>query len=420
MGRCFTRMIGVLLLIGLTVAMADAATIPLAVHRQVVAAQQLMEKKLYDQALDVLGADQRDRDHYLIDFTRGNIYLLSERPTEAVPWLQRAVKKQPDYSAAWSNLAQACYRTDRFDEAAVAFERAYVTMEQRQPELLYNAALCYLQLSRWPQARDLLLQLISRPENEVATRWRAALVQVYLNLHQPRLAVEQLEVLAVETTGDVQRRWREVLVQEYLLLEESAVARQRLNRYCNDDGLYPRWWLLLAHLYLDQGKYAEGLVALKVVGYLRPLTDEETRLLGDLHLQLGVPQQAVDYYRQLLEQTPPDQHLVTRLAHASLNLHQPEQALSWVEQGAEDDPVLQKLRGQLLFTLGRYRQAAEVFGRLAAAEVDPGAMWLMQGYAAWNAEQWPLARRALRHAVSYPAQQRQAEILLKQLDERKK
>ena len=44
------------------------ADIPLDVRRQVLAAQQLMDEKLYDQALTALGENESDQGHYLIDF----------------------------------------------------------------------------------------------------------------------------------------------------------------------------------------------------------------------------------------------------------------------------------------------------------------------------------------------------------------
>ncbi|MBW2185137.1 MAG: hypothetical protein JRG71_01670, partial [Deltaproteobacteria bacterium] len=105
--------------------------------------------------------------------------------------------------------------------------------------------------------------------------------------------------------------------------------------------------------------------------------------------------------------------------HASLNLHQPEDALFWLQQAQGDsvDVKLLMLQGQLLFSLQRYAEAVAMFGRLAQSEEQPGSSWLMQGYAAWNGELWTQARKALENAQRYPRQKKKAAALLKQLNE---
>ncbi|WP_316348886.1 tetratricopeptide repeat protein [Desulfuromonas acetoxidans] len=392
------------------------ADIPLDVRRQVLAAQQLMDEKLYDQALTALGENKSEQDHYLIDFTRGNIYLLSERPQQALLWLQQVVDKAPDYLPGWLNLAQTQYALELYVAAGTSFERAFTLSDPPRRSLRYNAALCFMQSGEWERAKHLLRQLVALDPQQVELPWRAALVQVYLNLDQPQQALSQLMILVQQTQGAEQRRWREVLVQQYLTLECYDDAISALNRYTEVDGLYPRWWTVLTYAYLERQQYRQALVSLKVVDYLRPLSEQEAQLLGDLHLQLGVPQQAERYYEQLLQQRPDDDSVLTRLAHACLSQHQPQQALQWARQG--DNPKLRALRGQLLFRLGHFAEAYEVFSALAGEADSPGSQWLMAGYAAWNGELWSQARRALNHAVTYPAQKEQAQRLLTQLNER--
>ncbi|WP_321532880.1 tetratricopeptide repeat protein [uncultured Desulfuromonas sp.] len=393
------------------------ADIPLDVRRQVLAAQQLMDEKLYDQALTALGENKSDQDHYLIDFTRGNIYLLSERPQQALLWLQQVVDKAPDYLPGWLNLAQTQYALELYVAAGTSFERAFTLSDPPRRSLRYNAALCFMQSGEWERAKHLLRQLVALDPQQVELPWRAALVQVYLNLDQPQQALSQLMILVQQTQGAEQRRWREVLVQQYLTLERYDDAISALNRYTEVDGLYPRWWTVLTYAYLERQQYRQALVSLKVVDYLRPLSEQEAQLLGDLHLQLGVPQQAERYYEQLLQQRPDDDSVLTRLAHACLNQHQPQQALQWARQG--DNPKLRALQGQLLFRLGHFAEAYEVFSTLAGEADSPGSQWLMAGYAAWNGELWSQASRALKRAATYPAQKEQAQRLLNQLDERR-
>ncbi|MBW2187249.1 MAG: tetratricopeptide repeat protein, partial [Deltaproteobacteria bacterium] len=293
-------------------------TLPLRVRKVIVQAQQLMEQQQYTDALAVLDV----------------------------------VEQQPEYSGAWLNVAQCYYVLERYIEAAEAFEQSYQLITPLRSQLRYNAALAYLQGEKPAAAVSLLKQLVIDFPDQNSVPWRAALVQGYNGLDQSQLALPHLEFLADATTGDDQRRWRELLVQHYLVLKMVDEALLAVDNYTKIDGLEPLWWKLLTSIHLDAGRYSKGLVALKVLAYLQPLTDQEQHLLADLYLTLGVPQEAVRYYETLQQQRPYDEQLLTRLAHASLNLHQPEDALFWLQQAQGDsvDVKLLMLQGQLLFS----------------------------------------------------------------------
>lgn len=401
--------------------LSDASeTLPLRVRKVIVQAQQLMDQHQYEKALAVLDSQrQREQRHYLVDFTLGNIYLLSERYSEAVEWYESVVKQQPEYRGAWLNVAQCYYVLERYGDAAQAFEQSYRLVTPPRSQLRYNAALSYLQGEQPAAAVSLLKQLVIDFPDQNSVPWRAALVQGYNGLGQFQLALPHLEFLVDTTLGDDQRRWRELLIQHYLILKMVDKALHAVDAYTKIDGLEPLWWKLLTSIHLDAGRYSKGLVALKVLAYLQPLSEQEQHLLADLYLTLGVPQEAIRYYETLQQQRPHDEQLLARLAHASLNLHQPEDALFWLQQAQGDsvDVKLLMLQGQLLFSLQRYAEAVAMFGRLAQLEEKPGSTWLMQGYAAWNGKLWPQARKALENAQRYPQQQKKATALLKQLSE---
>lgn len=425
MGRMVINRYGLLwllafCLLGWPTQSVASETIPLRVRKVIVEAQQLMDQQHYADALAVLDSQrQLEQRHYLVDFTIGNIYLLSERHAEAVRWYESVVQQQPQYSGGWLNLAQCYYVLERYAAAAQAFEQCYQLITPLRPQLRYNAALAYLQGENAAAAVSLLLLLVNDFPDQNSVPWRAALVQGYNDLAQTKLALPQLEFLADVTTGDDQRRWRELLIQHYLVLKMVDKALRTVDGYTQTDGLEPLWWKLLTSIHLDAGRYGKGLVALKVLAYLQPLTEQEHHLLADLYLTLGVPQEAVHYYEMLQQQRPYDEQLLARLAHASLNLHQPEEALFWLQQAQSDsvDGKLLMLQGQLLFSLQRYAEAVEVFGRVARLQENPGAIWLMQGYAAWNGELWPQAREALENAQRFPRQKKKAAVLLNQLSE---
>ena len=394
--------------------------IPLSVRRVVVQAQNLLAKNQYDAALRVLQPQLNlPQHHYLIDFTTANIYLMSQRKPQAIPYYKKVLQHQPDHLGSVLNIAHCYYATERYLAAAKAFEHAYKLRQPADAQLLYNAALANIQGLELTNALNQLHQLFVDFPANIKNSWRAAIVQIYLQLNQPENTLEQLKILTKNTNGDEQRRWREVLVQQYLVLQMSDTALPYVEYLTGVDGLYPRWWKLLTHLHLGANRYAQGLVTLRVVSYLRPLTLEEQRLLADLYLTLGVPQEAVKYYEQLQKQQKGDNYLLTRMTYACLNLHQPQQALGWAQLAQQNPPdlALLKLQGQLLFDLERYDEAYEIFDRLALLSDDAGAMRLMQGYAAWNGKMWDKARLALTRAKKYAQQRQRASELLLQLAE---
>ncbi len=399
-----------------------AEVIPAAVRSVVVQAQRLMEQQHYRQALAVLEARaRRANHHYLIDFTLGNLHLLQRHYHRAEEYYRQVVAARPQLAEAWLNLAQCHYMQADYPAAAQAFERAYALSKPAEPRWRYNAAAAWLQAQQPQRAVALLQQLRRDYPQRQRNDWLAALVQGYLQLEQPRQALEPLRYLCRHSSGDEQRRWRELLVQQYLDLAELVTAHKAVNRYLDDDPLWPQWWRLATHIYLERNDYPHALVTLKVLGYLRPLNDEETALLANLYLSLGVPRQAREYYRRLSAAHPDDATLLTRLAYASLNLHQPQQALEWADKAlahTRKKPArarLLQLAGQLLFSLGRYAEACKTYAELARCGDDPGAAYLMQGYAAWNGRLWRQARSALEQAARYRQQRDRAHKLLKQL-----
>lgn len=423
-----------MLLLSAPAVQAQSEDIPLAVRRVVLQAQELMAQQNYVAAAQVLEPQrQQPHHHYLIDFTLGNIHLLNEQRNLAIASYQAVLQQRPRHGASWLNLAQCYYATQDYGQAAQAFQYAFDNLhadQPAQPQLLYNAALCYITGNNPKSALSVLSRLLDEFPDQILTSWRAALVQVYFQLDQPLPALVQLEILVQQTHAEEQRRWREFLVQHYMSLKMTDKAFAALEHYLADDGLEERWWQLLTHLHLEAARYPEALVTLKVLAYLRPLSDDETQLLADLYLNLGVPAQAVNSYQQLYQHNPQNKRLLSRLAYACLNMHQPQQALYWAEQGEVDrgatpddgtDISLLRLQAQLLFSLQRYAEAAALFGRVAEWEQaddgvgDGGATWLMQGYAAWNGELWQQARQAFQKAERYPRQRQRARQLLRQL-----
>jgi tetratricopeptide (TPR) repeat protein len=180
----------------------------------------------------------------------------------------------------------------------------------------------------------------------------------------------------------------------------------------------PKWWKALAHIQLEAGQPVEGLASLTIYGFLVPLTAKEKQLLADLHLQLGIPVKAAPLYEGLLENGG-EKSLVQRLVAAYRQLGRPETALAHLETlGANKlaaDPDLLLLKGELLFGLKRYAEAAEICRRSVQHGKQKGRAWLLAGYAAWQMDDIPASREAFTQAAEYRQSKKAARAALREL-----
>ncbi|MDD2557998.1 MAG: tetratricopeptide repeat protein [Desulfuromonas sp.] len=400
-------------------------------QRGLAQAQQHLARQEYVQAVESLAPLlQRQQHHPLVDFYRGIIALTQEQYDEAQTWFARSVTADPELLFGWINLAQCRFQLEEYTSAAQAFERSYTLTDPPEPRWRYNAALAWYQAGELQKAETLLISLLQDFPAQPALQWRELLVHTYLrgdNLNRKseennRLALAEVEILALQSEEPALRSWREYLVHLYLQQNMRAQALEFVTHLLEVEGLEPRWWRVAAHLYLEEHRYRSALVALQVAGYLAPGDEREQRLRADLCMHLGIPAQAIEYYIQMQQEQGNTAELLLHLAQAYVQRYEPQQALQWLEQiDAQEVNIAQlRLRAQILFMLKHYVKAGGAYMNLAAMEQNStaaGRAWMLAAYAFWNAEAWTEAIAALNSAVKYPAYVNSAQALLRQLHE---
>jgi tetratricopeptide (TPR) repeat protein len=178
----------------------------------------------------------------------------------------------------------------------------------------------------------------------------------------------------------------------------------------------PRWWKGLAHFHLGENNYGPALTAMTIHGFLSPPTVQEKRLTADLCLAAGIPSRAAELLAEIHREEPAPE-LVVKLVQALEQAGRMEKALSWAETGSQAYPSnreIQMARGEILFSLRRYPDAAQLFSSLAENDTT-GRAWLMLGYCAWNSGEIPKARAAMEKAASLKTFKKQAEKALEQM-----
>lgn len=405
--------------------------IPLAARIALVNAQKHFEKNELDKAINVLetfqskGAGKLKRGkndtkgyfHYQVHFALGNFFAFSERLSEAAYHYNETVKKNPGFSSGWLNLAKCYYDMKNYSDAADAFTKGYETGEEKPAETLYYAAICYVSADKNQKALDVFNRLLKAHPDKIKLEWKESLVHVYMSLNRPLEALPYIEELAEKTTGKKKMQWQEVLLYQYVTLGMKKKALAFARFLTLQAPLEPKWWKALCNIHLNENRYKPALVALSIYGYLTPMDLKETKLAADLYATLSVPIKAVEFYETALKRKD-DLSILKKIARSYQNLYQLETALKWTDKGlirAPKDQDLLMMKGNLLFELDRFEQAVPVFEKTAGIIKNPGRAWLMLGYAAWQIEDIPKARRAFTMASKYERQKKAAQRALKNL-----
>ncbi len=397
----------------------DEKPLPLSVRRVLYQAQTLIEEKRLEAARLKLEAYRckKQRSHYMIEFTLGDIWVLTEAYPQAVEAYRKALDLQGDFAPAWMNLGKAAYEMTNYPTAADCFYKAYQQDAEPHPERLYYSATAYL-LAEQPRRGLAMFQiLLDKHPDAVALEWKPTLVQLYLALDQPLAALPVIEELAERSAPPKRAQWQETLIGHYLLLGKTDRALAYTRKLTRAEPTVPRWWKARAHLLLEQQDYEAALQALIIFTKLTDPGKTEKRLLADLNLQVGIPALAAYHYRELADESP-DTEIVTRLTHALRLLGRQTEALQRIESYLEKGttPDLLWVKGELLYELKKYPAAAETFRLCAQDPSLAGRAWLMAGYASWQARDISAAKMELSRALAYPAQKKSAGAALKELE----
>ena len=412
----------------------DAKELPASVRWVLNDVGRLIDQKNYDGAVNRLtefqakggpapqtAAGDDVHHHPMVYFALGNCRLYQERYAQAEAALAQAVRCQPDLTAAWLNLAKACYEQGKHAAAADHFREAYDRCAEKQPEHLYYSAAADLMAQNYKAAIDTFERLFERHAGQIQLSWKSHWVHALLADGQAKRALPHIEALIAGHTGEERVRWQEVLLYQYVQLKMTAKARGYARALTRQTPAEPRWWKMSAQLDLSDGAYADALAAMTIYGYLTPLSEEERKLWADLSLQLGIPGQAAPIYEKMLadaDDAKGMKEMLKNLVTAYRRLGQPEAALAQLDRAPDlgKDPELLMLRADLLYEQKRYDEASAAYLRAAREDHSrAGNAWLMAGYAAWQANDIDTSRRAFTKAADFKPHRQRALLAMRQL-----
>ncbi len=313
-------------------------------------------------------AEGKDCLHAELDAALGTCYLLDNKFQQAARAFDLALQKDPRLLAARLNLAKAAYELHDYRKAAECFTKAYEVAPEKNPEHLYFAAVAYLLAKENGRCITLFERLLSSHRDKFRPEWRENLVHALLGAGENRRALAHIKELAETNGGAKQVQWQEILLQQYLHLDMESEALATVDQLTARSPSEPKWWRAMVHLHLQHNRYQPALTALLITGWLEPLSAQELRLAADLYLQLGIPRKAAPLYENILKDKNNPQ-LLTNLIIALQQSGQAEQALAVFEKFAPGalGPELAMQKADLLYGLGKYKDAAQLYRKTADA-----------------------------------------------------
>lgn len=400
--------------------------LPLRVRMVLIKIHPMLEKGNYGKAAGILstfaakatGPEDAVHDHPEINFVLGNCYTFMERLQSARDCYKRTITRKPEHRGAWQNLAKTEYELDNHLQASEAFFKSYQLSGKQEPKLLYYAAVALLVANRYEPSLRHFRSLLAAHPDAVTLKWKENLVYCLIHAKKTKEALPYIVELAAGFSGKKQRRWQEILLQQYLALDMRKKAYgfvQSLTRQAPTEAV---WWKALAHIELQNENYKKGLAAMTIYSLLSPLTREEEKLLGDLYMQQGIPQKAVKNYENCARKKN-DKQTVLCLVRSYIDLDRSELALQNLNalSAAEKDQRVEMLRGEILYTMKDYEQAAEVYKQAAESKGQHSSRaFLMAGYCDWQLGNMMKAKESFKQAAQSKKCRKEAQRALKQLD----
>jgi tetratricopeptide (TPR) repeat protein len=319
-----------------------------------------------------------NEDHYLLRFQLANSLSQAERHDEALEHYRATVRLEERYTQAWLNLGEVAFNEGQYDIAAEALMHGYEQHAEKPTHLLYYSGAAFLMAGQPEEAAEILEKLTT------------------LDAEEPKLD------------------WYRVLIASYAELKDEERGSLAVSRMISDLPGNPESWELAFQFAASLGNYEQAAVALTIISYLRPLSQEEQMQLGDLYTVIGVPAKASTYYEKALENEGSTREL-ERLASAYLASYNTKEALVTLKRALEAEPTarLWSLLGDLYYMEKDYAEAYVAYSSCTELDPDQGRAFLMMGFCALEMGKVNEAVDNLELASRFTDQKEMANTLLK-------
>jgi tetratricopeptide (TPR) repeat protein len=252
---------------------------------------------------------------------------------QAIDWMQRSIRQQPDVAQYYNNLAEALRLSQRLDEAAQACQTA-VQLDPQYGDAWHNLGVVRLRQRRLDDAEDAARQAAILRPRSAATRGLVADVLREQGRIRAAIAAYQQAIALDETYAPAHGNLGLLLVltgahdeglrhcrRAVELRPKSALARGNLGR-----------------LLLERGDIDAAMEELAVAVECDPNNAQWCWSVGDAWLELADYSQARGWYERAQALDAPDLEADCRLANLMLEMGDPESAVAAYQSVVHRDP----------------------------------------------------------------------------------
>ena len=250
--------------------------------------------------------------------------LISSSPNEAVEKLQTALG--PESSAAFDFiLGNLLYQEGDALKAAEAYEKA-IKKFSNYFMAYYNAGRAYVAEGQYASALAHLQDALEIQSGDGSLY--GLIGYCYINLDRPATALDAYRVAVM--LAPESRDWKLGKLQCHVALEQREDAIGLLYEFIEDEPDNADWWKLQANQFLALGDVGKAAANLTVVRDMGKADGASLSLLGDLLLNEGLVQAAMESYFLALDRKQARVGRVFEVANSLIMLGEMDQAEGFV------------------------------------------------------------------------------------------
>uniref|UniRef100_A0AAX7UWV8 Tetratricopeptide repeat domain 21B n=1 Tax=Astatotilapia calliptera TaxID=8154 RepID=A0AAX7UWV8_ASTCA len=320
----------------------------------------------------------------------GDAYMKIQEPQKAIEAYEQALKKNPKDGALASKIGKALVKTHHYIKAINYYEEALKT--EQQNFLRYDLAELLMKMKQYERCERVLHDALAHePVNQLPVLSDDCRYLVLLAKVQNKVEKTEESILSLQRARDVQAKVLKrmqleqpdaVPMQKQLAAEICAeIAKHYTSQrgyeravkfykealvYCETDR---KVMLELACLYLTLGETDACQEQCNVILKNDQFNEDATLMLADIMLRKENKEKAVFHFQQLLERTPDNYHILSRLIELMRRAGKLEDASRFLDMAEKHssrsrfDPGFNYCRGLHLWYTGQPNDALRHFNK---------------------------------------------------------
>ncbi|XP_003447380.1 tetratricopeptide repeat protein 21B [Oreochromis niloticus] len=320
----------------------------------------------------------------------GDAYMKIQEPQKAIEAYEQALKKNPKDGALASKIGKALVKTHHYIKAINYYEEALKT--EQQNFLRYDLAELLMKMKQYERCERVLHDALAHEQvNELPVLSDDCRYLVLLAKVQNKVEKTEESILSLQRARDVQAKVLKrmqleqpdaVPMQKQLAAEICAeIAKHYTSQrgyeravkfykealvYCETDR---KVMLELACLYLTLGETDACQEQCSVILKNDQFNEDATLMLADIMLRKENKEKAVFHFQQLLERTPDNYHILSRLIELMRRAGKLEDASRFLDMAEKHssrsrfDPGFNYCKGLHLWYTGQPNDALRHFNK---------------------------------------------------------